>query len=160
VTVTQPELEISAEQVAVAWVKGLGTAAGTAVATTVPAASSWPIVAGTTSRAFIQVMGTGGGTVGDTPLHRDIVSIDSWAVKDNSDRPPIGLAVQLLLKVWGAAMSRAQSGGVLDVGGGQTAVLLSSRPMNAHPRRIPDQDQSRAHYSLDVEITWTTEEDS
>ena len=154
---TQPELEVSAEQVAVAWVKALNTAAGTAVATTVPEAKQWPLVG--TTRAFIQALGTGGGTVGDTPYHRDVVSIDSWATKDNSDRPPIGLAMQLLLKVWGGAMS-GQATGWLDVAPGQRAILHGARPLNAHPRRVQDQDTSRAHYSLDVEITWTSQEDS
>ena len=50
--------------------------------------------------------------------------------------------------------------GELEVAAGQTAIVHTLRPMNAHPRRIPDQDQSRAHYSLDVEITWTSQEDS
>lgn len=145
----------SAEAVAVAWVKRLNTVAGTAVATTVPVASSWPLVG--TSRAFIQVLGTGGGTVGDTPYHRDIVSVDSWATKDNSDRPPLGLAMQLALKVWGAGFSSSNQG-LVEVEPGVTVSVDSVRPISAHPRRIPDQDQSRAHYSLDVEISWTLQE--
>jgi len=152
--VTQP-LEISAEQVLVTWVKAINTAVGTAVATTVPEAKSWPLVG--TTRAFVQVVGTGGGTVGDTPYHRDILSVDSWGTKDGSDRPPIGLTMQLLLKVWGAGMGGAATG-VLEVSPGLFARVDGVRPMNAHPRRIPDQDQSRAHHSLDVEISWTTQE--
>jgi hypothetical protein len=154
--VTAP-LEIGTEAVAVAWVKALATEAGSAVATTVPEAKTWPLIG--TSRAFLQVMGTGGGTVGDTPYHRDVVSVDSWATKDNSDRPPLGLASQLLLRVWGATFDPAHRGLVV-VGPDQVVSVDSVRPLGAHPRRIPDQDTSRAHYSLDVEISWTTQEGS
>ena len=147
---------ISSEAVAVAWLKALNTVAGTAVATTVPAASSWPLVG--TSRIFLQVLGTGGGTVGDTPYHRDVVSVDSWATKDGSDRPPLGIAMQALLRVWGAGFSPGNLG-LLEVEGQQVSVD-GVRPVSAHPRRIPDQDQSRAHYSLDMEISWTTQEGS
>lgn len=153
--------EISAEHVAVAWLKALNTLAGTAVATTVPQASSWPLVG--TSRVFLQALGTGGGTVGDTPYHRDVVSVDSWATKDNSDRPPLGIAMQLALKVWGAGYSPGNLG-LLEVfreGASLGWVSVDSvRPISAHPRRIPDQDTSRAHYSLDIEISWTTQEGS
>lgn len=150
----------STEAVAVAWLKALNTVAGTAVATTVPAVSAWPIVNTGTgmSRIFVQVLGTGGGTVGDTPYHRDVVSVDSWATKDNSDRPPLGIAMQCLLRVWGAGYSPGNLG-LLEVDGAWVSVD-SVRPISAHPRRIPDQDQSRAHYSLDMEISWTTQEGS
>jgi len=148
-------MEIGPEQVAVAWVKALATEAGSAVATTVPEAKTWPLVG--TSRAFIQVLGTGGGTVGDTPYHRDVISIDSWATKDNSDRPPLGLAYQLLLRVWGAGFN-GKGRGLVEVAPDLVVSIDSVRPVNAHPRRIPDQDTSRAHYSLDVEISWTSQE--
>ena len=143
---------ISAEAVAVAWVKKINTLAGTAVATSVPASSSWPLVG--TSRVFVQVLGTGGGTVGDTPYHRDVVSVDIWATKDNSDRPPLGVAMQIALRVWGAGFSPGLLG-LVGVEPGAFVSVDSVRPISAHPRRIPDQDQSRAHYSLDVEISWT-----
>jgi hypothetical protein len=146
---------ISAEAVAVAWLKKLNTLAGTAVATTVPVASSWPLVG--TSRVFLQVLGTGGGTVGDTPYHRDVVSVDTWATKDSSDRPPLGVAMQIALRVWGAGFSVSNQG-LLEVEPDTWVSVDSVRPVSAHPRRIPDQDQSRAHYSLDMEISWTLQE--
>lgn len=151
---TQPVPRPTTEAVAVEWTKTMrfGTLGAEAVATTVPAASQWPLVG--TSRLFVQVVNTGGGTVGDTPYHRDIVSLDVWATKDNSDRPPLGLASSVAQDLWAVAMDSA--GGFVTVSGKQVRVD-GTRPISASPRRIPDQDQSRAHYSLDVEISWTEE---
>lgn len=150
---TQPDLELTTEGVAVAWLKAIGTLAGNAVATTVPEAKSWPLIG--SSRVFLQVLGTGGGTVGDTPYHRDVLSVDAWALKDASDRPPLGIATQLLTQVWVASFRTAP--GLVTIGD-LVARVDGMRPLNAHPRRVPDQDTSRAHYALDVEIAWTAEE--
>lgn len=149
-----PEVRPYAEQVAVEWVKVMraGQVGADAVATTVPSAAQWPLVG--TSRVFVQVVGTGGGAVGDTPYHRDIVSLDVWATKDNSDRPPLGLASTVAQGLWLVAMDAV--GGQVTVSG-KTVRVDSTRPISASPRRIPDPDLSRAHYTLDVEISWTEE---
>lgn len=143
-----------AEQVGVAWAKTLDLPVGTAVATTLPEFSSWPTVTGG-SKAFLQVYGTGGGTVGDTPLRRSVLSFDAWAAKTGSDRPPLALATAILATV----MRESYHGGDLPksvtLPNGSAATVHDVRPINDHPRRIPDQDTSRAHFSVDIEIMWT-----
>ena len=151
---TQPLL-VDAEQVAVAWAKSLELTVGSAVATTVPAAGSWPVVAGG-SRAFLQVVATGGGTVRDTPMRSSVISFDSWAVKDGSDRPPLNLASQVLSQVIAACYIGGRQGEYLLVAGRKVEVH-SAWPVTEHARRIPDQDTSRAHYSIDIQIMWTAE---
>lgn len=145
-----------AEQVGVAWAKTLGLPVGTAVATTLPEFSSWPTVSGG-SKAFLQVYGTGGGTVGDTPLRRSVLSFDAWAAKTGSDRPPLALASHTLADVIGqtSGYARGEFPVALTLVNGSTATVHDATPINDHPRRIPDQDTSRAHFSVDIEIMWT-----
>ena len=147
----------SAEEVGVAWAKSLDLAVGQGVATTVPDFASWSAVAtGTTSRAFLQVIGTGGGMVRDTPLRSSVLSFDCWAARSSSDRPPLGLASAIL-----ADLIRKTSGYSLatfpvqlTLTNGAVVIVDSAWRVNDHPRRIPDQDTSRAHYSIDIELMW------
>lgn len=144
-----------AEQVAVAWAKSLDLIVGSAVATDVPAVASWPVVQGG-SRAFLQVVGTGGGTVRDTPLRSSVVSFDAWGAKDGSDRPPKAMTSHILSDLIGQTMGyeRGSFPAPLAVANGAEVIVLSAWPVTEHARRIPDQDTSRAHYSVDVQIMW------
>ncbi len=154
---TQPIAD--AETVAVEWAKTLGLVSGTAVATTVPDVSSWPVVSGGSS-VFLQVVGTGGGVVGDTPLRRSVLSFDSWAAKANSDRPPLRVASHNLSDLIGqtsAYTNRADFPKRVTLPNGAHVIVYGAQPINDHPRRIPDQDESRAHYSIDVEMMWVEE---
>lgn len=146
----------TASAVGVAWAKTLGLPVGTAVATTVPDASSWPVAGGSTSRAFLQVVGTGGGNVRDTPMRSSVLSFDAWATKTGSDRPPIELAENILADLMQACFDD-QSRAVSVTANGVTVLVHSAWPITEHARRIPDQDTSRAHYSVDVQIMWTAE---
>lgn len=141
------------EQVAVAWAKTLELPMGSAVATTVPEASGWPVVEGATTRAFLQVFATGGGRVGDTPLGRTVMSVDSWATKTSSDRPPLRLASHVLSRIVGATYS-GDFPVELDMGAGVQRARVHSAYVVSQPRRIPDQDTSRAHYSMDLALLW------
>jgi hypothetical protein len=154
--VTQPIAD--AETVAVEWAKTLGLISGSAVATTVPDVSSWPSASGGSS-VFLQVVGTGGGTVNDTPMRRSVVSFDSWATKANSDRPPLRIASYNLSDLIGqtSRYNRAVFPKRLTLATGLHVTVYSVMPINDHPRRIPDEDESRAHYSIDAEIMWAEE---
>lgn len=145
-----------AEQVAVAWAKSLSLLVGTAVATDLPAATAWPTVSGG-SRAFLQVIGTGGGTVRDTPLRTSVVSFDAYGVKTDSDRPPKAMTSHILSDLLGRTMGYENGSfpAMVTVANGAVATVHSAWPVTEHARRIPDQDTSRAHYSLDIAIMWT-----
>lgn len=151
---TQP-IHPDAEQVAVAWAKTLALPVGQGVATVVPEFTAWPVAGGSTSRAFLQILATGGGVVRDTPLRSSVLSFDSWAGKSGSDRPPLALASQILSAVlhetfYGTFPRQ------LTVGA-RTVTVHSAWPVTEHARRIPDQDTSRAHYSIDIQIMWSEE---
>jgi hypothetical protein len=142
------------EPVAVAWLKSLGLHVGTAVATTVPEASAWPTILGTSTRAFLQVVGTGGGVMHDTPMGQDVLSLDVHAVKPNSDRPPTHAARQVLYQVRDHLLTRGAFPTLVSLPDTPAVRIHSAWLLTPNPRRVPDQDTSRAHHSVDLEIMW------
>ena len=143
-------LHPSSESVAVAW---LSTWFPVGVATTLPRPGTWPILAGA-----IQAFGTVtivGGATRDTPLRSPVVSLGAWANIPGSDAPQ-----------WGAAVSLAE--GLVHMCQDGTFVPVVVRPsakyarayvhsirLNAEPRRIPDQDESMAHFETEFVLQWT-----
>lgn len=141
----------TAEGVAVAWATGLALPA---VATTLPALSAWPIFSGTSVRGFVTV-----GIVGSVPrgngMRESVASFDTWAAVLNSDRPQWGAANELAERLW----TETLRGEFPTVRVQQHASYFPAYVHSVHgiqePRRIPDQDESRAHYATEIAIMWT-----
>lgn len=144
------------EPLTVAWLKSLGLHVGAGVATTVPEASTWPTILGTTTRAFLQAYGTGGGLTHDTPMGEDVVSLDVHALKPNSDRPPTQAARQVLYQVRDKLLDPATFPAAINLPDTPPVLIHSAWLLTPNPRRVPDQDTSRAHYSVDMSIMWGT----
>lgn len=142
----------TAELVAVAYGKAvLGWASNTApVVTTLPDVSSW------SATGALQVAGIVGTTTRDNDLRDVVVSFDAWGARPGSDKPPWGQANELLEIV--RASSFAEGVFPLWLGltppGVYSAVQVQAAIPITEPRRLPDPDASRAHYTMDFRLIW------
>lgn len=142
------------ELVAVAYGKVvLARAAVTApVSTTLAPVTAW------SGTGALQVTGIVGGVARDNDLRDMVVSFDSWAARPGSDKPPWGQANELVELVRSSAFWDWTDALPLDLepaGVYLPVRVMGARPVSPEPRRIPDQDASRAHYSLDFRLFWT-----
>lgn len=141
----------TSEGVAVAWAR---TLAVPAVATSLPTLDQWPVLAGSV-RGFVTVDAIVGGAGRDTALRAPVVSFSTWAAVPDSDRPQWGAANDL------AEIIREQCVAtpfvpvrVQQDAYHREAMVLSVWGVAPEPRRVPDPDQSRAHYVLDIGMRW------
>lgn len=150
----------TAELVAVAFGKAVLSLAGkptVPVVTTLPAATVWQ------ATGAVQVEGIVGTVARDTDLRSPVVSFGFWATKPNSDKPPWGQANELAEDIRGAAFwDWADAALPLDLepAGVYDPVLVQSARVITEPRRMPDPDLSRAHYTMDFQLWWTLREDA
>lgn len=142
------------ELVAVAYAKAILADAGLTapVSTTLAAVTTWQ------TTGALQVTGIVGGVTRDNDLRDMVVSFDSWAARPGSDKPPWGQANELVEVVRASAFRDWTDALELELE--PAGVYLPVRvqgavPISPEPRRIPDQDASRAHYSLDFRLIWT-----
>lgn len=142
----------NAELVARAWLIAAvtGLAAGK-VSTNLPD-PPWP------DDEFVQIMSVGGTPDPDNPIYRPVISINSFAMKSGSLKPPWGKANQLAERIRLATyqIRRQPSGGVELVmpSGYGRALLLSVWPVS-EPRRVPSDPSQYAVYNQDVQFVWT-----
>lgn len=148
------------ELVAVAFGKSVLSLAGkptVPVVTTLPAATVWA------TTGALQVEGIVGTVTRDTNLRDTVVSFGGWATKPNSDKPPWGQANELLEDIRAAAFwDWADTALPLDLepAGVYEPVLIQGVVPVTEPRRMPDPDTSRAHYTMDLRLMWTLREDA
>lgn len=138
------------ELVAVAygkWVLGL----------TVPVVTNLPTVESWVTTGALQIEGIVGTRTRENNIRDMIVSYGGWAARPGSDKPPYGQANGLLEDVrdtayrdWSEAVPLA-----LEPAGVYLPVLVQGARPETEPRRIPDPDTSRAHYTMDFRLIWT-----
>lgn len=139
------DLYPNGEQVAVAWLRT--TLATTGVATTLPDDTTWP------ANEFVQVTVTGGSPSVDVPRYSPVVSVDCWAVRPASRRPPWGQAAQLAERV---RMATYTSGGVaLAMPDGYRPARVMSVEVVAEPRRVPSDPSAYARWQVQIQVHWT-----
>lgn len=136
------------EQVAVAWIKAaLGI---TNVATSLPD-PPW------TDDQFVQVMQVGGSPDIDVPMFHPVVSLNAFAMKPGSLKPPWGQAHHLVMRVLMAtyATARQPAGRVeLDLPDNYGRAIVCSVYPVSQPRKIPSDPSQYAVYNLDLNMTW------
>lgn len=145
------------ELVAVAYGKRVLAEAGLAgvpVVTTLPPVDSWA------ATGAVQVGGIVGGVSRETALRDTVVSYEGWAARPGSDKPPWGQANGLLAALLDSAFWDWLDAMPLDLepAGIYRPVLIQSvtvKGVQGEPRRLPDPDTSRAHYTMDLRIFWT-----
>lgn len=143
----------TSELVAVAYAKRVLSLAGV----TAPVVTTLPDVAGWASTGAVQVEGIVGTTTREHGLRDIVVSFGGWGAKPGSDKPPYGQANGLLefLVTFGAERDWADALALdLEPAGVYEPVLVQAGHHITEPRRIPDQDSSRAHYTVDYRLVW------
>jgi hypothetical protein len=132
------------ELVAQQWIK---TVVGDIVGTTRPDASKWA------DTGFVTVAVVGGTPGIDYPWFQPTMSVDCWATKIGSTKPPWGQAAMLAEAVVMATYS-FKPGTVITIPNVvRHARLMEVWPLT-HARRVPDDVASFAHYSLDLQMVW------
>lgn len=141
----------TAEQVAVEWLRSVEGIDPTKVATNLPAdAAVWG------ATGFAQVTVTGGSPAVHTPLNRPVVTVDCWAAKPGSSRPPWGFAGSMAAAiVWAAFRQRVVT---LDLGVEFRAPRVLAVSAISEPRRILDDEAGFARVQVDLLIVWALAE--
>ncbi len=135
----------SNELVLMYWLRSRPSLPTNSISTTLPKGSTWA------ASGFIQVAGVGGGSDPHIPVHSPVMSIDTWANVQNSERPDWEKASILMEQVrW--EMYQRDTRGALTISGYYSPFLTCIYPVS-NPRRIPS-DEAYAHISMDVEIDW------
>ena len=142
---------VSAQQVAVAWVKSLPDFMGIPVATTLAPQAGW----GTGVQDFVVAGFSLGGIPGAYTLTRvPVVQMDCFAKAPNSNRPAWNRASMLTEALRDACYS-GYAAGVLSFAGGFPSVTLHSVVPMSEPRRILSDVAAIAHYSIDLAFTYS-----
>jgi hypothetical protein len=140
----------NAELVAVAWLRAHAGVDVASVATTVPDSSSW------VGNQFVQATVLSGSPIRDLPVYKPVVSVDAWAFRPGSKKPPWNQASQILETARTATYTHLTgSTAILAMPTGyMNARLLSVFPLS-EPRRVPGDQSGYAHYSMDLQFDWT-----
>lgn len=143
----------TAELVAVAFGKRVLSLAGV----TAPVVTTLPDVAGWVTTGALQVEGIVGATIREHGLRDTIVSFGGWAARPNSDKPPYGQANGLLEFLVAIGTEGTWEDALvleLEPAGVYEPVLVQAGHHITEPRRVPDQDASRAHFTMDYRLIW------
>ena len=143
----------TSEGVAVAWARTLELPA---VATSLPALSTWPVLSGTV-RGFVVVDGVVGSRVLGTAVRVPVISFSTWAAVPNSDQPQWGAANDMAEILWETQFARPFNPVRVRQGTTHRWALVQSVHGIQEPRRVPDVDESRAHFVTELALMWTEE---
>lgn len=140
------------ELVARAWLIAAvsGLAAGK-VGTQLPDHTSW------TDNEFVQIMQVGGAPDIELPILEPVISVNCFAVKPGSAKPPWGQANSLAMEIWQACYTKRfnnSSAVVLSMPSGYGGALVRSVWPVSQPRRIPSDPTQFAVYNLDIQMSW------
>lgn len=139
------------ELVAKAWLVAAVPLAASKVATTLPD-PPW------TDDEFVQIMQVGGSPDQDVPVGEPVISVNCFAMKASSLKPPWGQANQLAQQIWLAtfpvrwAPDPAVELATLPAGYGR-AIVRVVRAMS-QPKRIESDPSQYAVYNLDLQFSW------
>jgi len=126
------------------------------VATTLPDYTSW------TDNEFYQVMQVGGSPNLELPINEPVVSINCFAVRPGSTKPPWGHANQNAMKILNATYNRRPAAAassldfaaLLGIAGYGNALVRVAYPASL-PRRIDSDPSQFAVYNIDIGLNWS-----
>jgi hypothetical protein len=107
---------------------------------------------------FLQVMNVGGAPDLDVPMFHPVVSVNCFAMKPNSTKPPWGRAAQLGMRVIKATYQIAYAPSTrveLNLPDGYGRAIVHSVSAVSDLREIPSDPSQYAAYNLDLAIHWT-----
>lgn len=142
----------NAEQVAKAWLVAAVDGLSGNVATALPDVPWY-------HDEFIQIMKVGGSPEIDTPLLHPVISVNCYAMKQNSRRPPWNQANELAMRVLKAAYEQAfrfapDPTVTLTLAAGFMAARICSVYPLSEINRLPSDPSQYAAYTLDLQFTW------
>ena len=139
------------ELVARAWlIAAVSDLSSDKVATTL-ADPPWP------DNEFVQIMQVGGSSNPELPVMEPVVSVNCFAFKPGSAKPPWGQANHLASAIWKACYAaRYNPSSVVlpSMPSGYGAALIRSVYPVSLPRRVPSDPSQYAVYNLDVAFSW------
>lgn len=141
-------LRANTELVAVAWLAGVEGLAPGMVAATLPTDNTTWAASG-----FVTVRTVGGAPGLYTPLRAPVVTVDTWAVRSGTSKPPWFQANYLAELVdRGCRASNVQR--TLTLPSGYPAARVLSAYLVQEPRRAYGDAGDYAHYTADLTLCW------
>lgn len=144
-----PNAELVAQAWLVAAVSGL---TASQVATTLPD-PPWP------GNEFVQVTQVGGTPDIYTPVMESVVSVNCFAIKSSSLKPPWGQAAQLAMRIWEATFPVRYAPHAAVVAtmpkSGYSQAHIRTVVAVSQPKRIPSDPSQYAVYNLDLQFSWS-----
>jgi hypothetical protein len=141
-------LRANTELVAAAWLAGVTGLSSGMVASTLPQDnSSWA------ASGFVTVRTVGGTPGMYVPLRAPVVSVDTWAVNLNSDKPPWGKA-NYLAELIDAGCRASNVSRDLTLLSGYPGARVLSAYLLSEPRRAYGDQGDYAHYVMDLALHW------
>jgi hypothetical protein len=142
----------TSELVAVAYAKRVLALAGV----TAPVVTTLPDVAGWATTGALQVESIVGTTVRENGLRDVVISYGGWGARPGSDKPPWGQANGLLEYLVESETWDWENALRLELEPANTyeAVRVQGGQKQTEPRRVPDPDTSRAHFTMDFRLIW------
>jgi len=147
-------LRANTDLVAVAWLGGVAGLTAAMVGAQLPADATTWITSG-----FVTVRTSGGRPVLDNALRGPVVTVDTWACKPTSSKPPWNRANELAELVVRACYPRTDAERtnlcrLLTLPGSYPAVrVLSAYPVT-EPRRSYGDIGDYASYTFDLQLNW------
>lgn len=137
------------ELVAVSWLAGVAGLTSGMVAATLPKdTSAWA------ATGFVTVRATGGSPGIYVPMRSPVVTVDCWAVKPGSVKPPWFQANYLaeLIDVGCRAVTAARA---VTLPTDYPAARVHSAYLVSEPRRAYGDQGDYARYTVDMALAWT-----
>lgn len=140
----------NSDLVIAAWVRAACGLPTNGVATTLPD-QPWP------GDQFVQIMQVGGTPNPESPLRRPVATLNCYAVKPNSLKPPWGRANALAEQIWEATFVTRYHDDpacTLTMPTGYGAARVLDVIALTEPRRLPADPSQYALYGLDIQVDW------
>lgn len=147
-TLLRPTVEL----VAVAWLKAAVDGVSGNVATTLPDLSSWY------NDQFIEVMNVGGTPGVENPMRNSVVTVNCFAAKLGSTKPPWNkaatLAEAVLEATYGVRYRPDPAVWITTLPTGYDNALVESVKAVSEIKKLPSDASQYAVFSLDLQFNW------
>jgi len=141
-------LRANTELVAIAWLGGVTGLTSAMVAATLPADNTTWAASG-----FVTVRTVGGSPGLYVPMREPVVTLDFWAVKPGSSKPPWYQA-NALAELVDAGTRASNAGRPVTLPSGYNAARVFSAYFVNEPRRAYGDAGDYAHYTGDLALHW------
>lgn len=147
-------LRANTDLVAVAWLGGVSGLTPNMVGAQLPAdATTWA------ATGFVTVRTSGGRPALDVPMRGPVVTVDTWAVKPTSSKPPWNKANQLAELIVRACeplseQERIAMKRTLTLPTGYPAARVESAYVVTEPRRSYGDIGDYASFTVDLQLHW------